>query len=87
MEAHSSIRNGKKVTSQNLSGCGGVLLATWTSAIGRSSKMMALPAARRLPASFCVSATKAACAAAAATRGPTIAARNATYMPVTVCQM
>jgi hypothetical protein len=43
-------------------------------------------AASRGPGSFCVNVTNAACAAAAATRGPTIAARNATYKEMTACQ-
>ena len=48
--------------------------------------MIAVLAASREPGSFCVNVASAACAAAAATRGPTIAARNATYKEITTCQ-
>lgn len=47
---------------------------------------MAVVAASRGPGSFCVNVASAAWAAAAATRGPTIAARNATYKETTGCQ-
>lgn len=47
---------------------------------------MAVVAASRGPGSFCVKVASAAWAAAAATRGPTIAARNATYKEIAGCQ-